>query len=142
MEDEEEEEEEEEQQQQQEEENGRDRSCLTTLPPSFWDWYEDDHGHVSPCFHEDRGRVHGFLPSFLLAEGWMVGHDHALPFLRLRRAEYHPQKEGGKVAMTSSFPLLGSGGVWPWSPSITLLEGGKEGNHASIARGGERHWGR
>ena len=51
------------------------------------------------------------------------GHDHTLPFHRLSKAEYYSQKEGGKVAMASSFPFLGSGGVWSSSASITLPEG-------------------
>ena len=51
------------------------------------------------------------------------GHDNTLRFHRLSKAEHHSQKEGGKVVMASSFPLLGSGGVWSSSASVTLPEG-------------------
>ena len=70
------------------------------------------------------------------------GHDHALPFHKLSKAEYHSQKEGGKVAMASSFSPPGK---WRSVVIVTLHHSSrrkKEGNHASIARGRERHWGR
>ena len=49
------------------------------------------------------------------------GHDHTLPFLKLRRAEYNSQKEDGKMEDGHGLFLFPS-----WGPSITLLEGRKE----------------
>ena len=91
--------------------------------------------------NEERGRVHGSLPSFLLGEGWVVVMTILFHFSGSEGQNTTPRRKTRRWPWPLPFPLLGSGGLWSSSPSITLLEGEKGGNPASTARGMERHWG-
>ena len=52
------------------------------------------------------------------------GHDHTLPFLRLRRTEYNSQKEDEKMAMASSFSPPGK---WRTVVVLTLHHSSRRG---------------
>ena len=78
-------------------------------------------------FFMRREKGSPWLPSLLPARvGMGGGHDHTLPFLKLRKAEYHSQKEDGKVDMASAFSPPGK---WRSVVIVTL--------HHSSGRGEE-----
>ena len=54
-------------------------------------------------------------------------------------SSYNFQKEGGKATMVSPILLLGSGGVWPWPPHISLPERRKGVSALLVMRSG-RLW--
>ena len=78
--------------------------AIVAFPPSFWKWYEDDHGHSSTLGHEERGRVHGSLPSSLLGEGWVVAMTTLFHFSSSEGQITTPRRKMGrwKMAMASS----------------------------------------
>ena len=108
------------------------------FPSSFWNLYENGNGHASSLCHEERDRIHGPLPSFLLGEGWVLIMTRGLPLLKLRRGQNtNPRKKVGKWPCPFPLPLLGSGcgvaratlpyfprGAWKRSQSPSHLPSG------------------